>query len=79
MNERGVLNFVRGNEIPSVPEHLARRELFSMCGKLVGHSPIAEWLRIACSYVKRTVEGSSWDDYVGDRTARLVRERCWIV
>lgn len=73
-NERGVLNFSRGNEVPHVPDRLVRRSLFSICGKLVGHYPIAGWLRVACSYVKRTAEGSGWDDYVGDRTVAMVRE-----
>ena len=73
-NERGVLDFFRGNEIPDVPERLTRRDLFSICGKLVGHYPIAGWLRVACSYVKRTAEGSGWNDYVGDRTVAIVRE-----
>ena len=74
VNERGVLDFFRGNEIPDIPECLTRRDLFSICGKLIGHYPIAGWLRVSCSYVKRTAEGSSWDDYVGDRTIAMVRE-----
>ena len=74
VNERGVFDFFRGNEIPDIPECLTRRDLFSICGKLIGHYPIAGWLRVSCSYVKRTAEGSSWDDYVGDRTIAMVRE-----
>ena len=40
-NGRGELAFTRGNEVPSVPEKLTRRGLFSICGKLVGHYPVA--------------------------------------
>ena len=38
-NGRGELAFTRGNEVPSVPENLTRRGLFSICGKLVGSLP----------------------------------------
>ena len=50
------------------------KRFFSICGKLIDHYPIAGWLRVSCSYVKRTAEGSSWDDYVDDRTVAMVRE-----
>ena len=66
--------FSRGNEIPEVKGDLSRRELFSVCGKLVGHYPIAGWLRVACSYVKRVAEGVRWDDQVGERTVTMVKE-----
>ena len=55
-------------------EELRRRELFSICGKLTGHYPIAGWLRIACSYIKRQVEGEKWDDMVGERTTATMKE-----
>ena len=38
--------------------------LFSVCGKLTGHYPAARWLRVACSFVKRAVEGDKWNDYI---------------
>ena len=40
-NEKGELMFSRGNELPCIVENLTRRELFSVCGKLVGHYPLA--------------------------------------
>ena len=43
-----------------------RRELFSFCGKLIGHFPIARWLRSACSYVKRLCNGLKWDEELTD-------------
>ena len=61
----GNLSFKRGNVIANVPEKLSRRELFSICGKLVGHYPVADWLRVACSYIKRCAEGNQWEDDVG--------------
>ena len=73
-NGRGELAFTRGNEVPSVPEKLTRRGLFSICGKLVGHYPVAGWLRVACSYVKRRAEGGRWDDYVGEEAASMLAE-----
>ena len=74
----GQLKFERANTIPEVSQGLTRKELFSICGKLVGHYPKAGWLRVACSYVKRHAEGDSWDDYVGDgirdRMKEIVKE-----
>ena len=74
----GHLKFERANTIPEVSQGLTRKELFSICGKLVGHYPKAGWLRVACSYVKRHAEGDSWDDYVGDgirdRMKEIVKE-----
>ena len=64
----GELKFSRANEIPEVPDRLTKKELFSLCGKLVGHYPVAGWLRAACSYIKRHAEGDKWTDYVGDET-----------
>ena len=40
-NGRGKLAFTRGNKVPSVLENLTRRGLFLICGKLVGHYPVA--------------------------------------
>ena len=70
----GQLHFTRANEIPDVSSTLTRRELFSVCGKLVGHYPRAGWLRVACSYVKRHASGAAWTDYVGDATRDKLSE-----
>lgn len=70
----GELVFKRGNTVPEVKESLNRRELFSVCGKLVGHYPVAGWLRVACSYVKRRAEGVAWDDKVGEETTQIIRD-----
>ena len=39
-NKAGKLMFGRGNEIPEVTDSLTKQELYSVCGKLVGHYPI---------------------------------------
>ena len=41
----GNLTFKRGNILPDLPQRMSRKELFSLCGKLVGHYPVAGWLR----------------------------------
>ena len=53
--------------------HNKERELFSICGKLVGHNPIAGWLRVACSYVKLHAEGEKWVDDIGVKDEDPVR------
>ena len=56
------LVFQRGNQIPPVVDELNKWELFSTCEKLVGHYPVAAWLRIACSYLKKQHREDRWDD-----------------
>ena len=73
-DETGKLQFRRGNEIPQIKEELCRRKLFFIYGKLTGHNPIAGWLRISCSYIKRQAEGEKWDDMVGERTTAMMKE-----
>ena len=73
-NGEGALEFRRGNELPEVEERMTRRQLFSLCGRLVGHYPVAGWLRVSCSYVKRRAEGVRWDDYIGDRALSMIKE-----
>ncbi|XP_068224113.1 uncharacterized protein [Palaemon carinicauda] len=70
----GELMFERGNTVPEVADMLTRRELFSVCGTLVGHYPIAGWLRIACSYIKRRASGARWEDPVGEQSMMMVKE-----
>lgn len=70
----GELVFRRGNEIPEVGEEMSKRELFSACGRLVGHYPIVGWLRIACSYVKRRAEVVRWEDKVKQETVEMMKD-----
>ena len=70
----GSLMFGRGNNIPEERENMTRRELYSMCGQLIGHYPVANWLRIACSYVKRRAEGERWDDSIGQQASKMMME-----
>ena len=55
-------------------DKVSRKELFSVCGKLVGHYPIVGWLRVACSYLKRHAGGCAWTDYVRDHVHDVLRE-----
>ena len=71
---RGPLMWTRGNLAPQLnDELLTRRKLFSLCGRLVGHYPIAGWLRVACSFMKRHSEGRNWEDPVGDMVTSWLR------
>ncbi|XP_076056355.1 uncharacterized protein LOC143034304 [Oratosquilla oratoria] len=73
-NAAGTLMFKRGNEIPKVPDEMCKRELFSLCGKLMGHYPIAGWLRTACSYIKRRVGSKDWGEKVNEDTLTMIRD-----
>ena len=64
----GRLQWSRSNEIPrSMDGLVSRRELFSLCGRLTSHYPVAGWLRVACGYLKGHSEGQRWDDGIGER------------
>ena len=39
----------RDGELPVLSENVTKRELFSVCGKLVGHYPVVGWLRTAAA------------------------------
>ena len=41
MNKTGKLMFRRSNKIPAIEGEISRRELFSICGKLLGHYLVA--------------------------------------
>ena len=53
----GGLNFSRGREVPQIPERMSKRDPISVCGKLVGHYPVAGWLRVASSLVTQRDRG----------------------
>ena len=71
----GDITFHRGNTIPEIEAKMvSRRELFSICGKLLGHYPISGWLRVACSFLKRVSLGDTWDSPVGEVAYKLLTD-----
>jgi len=70
--EKGVYVWRRSNILPVVSNEMTKREVFSICGKLVGHYPICGWLRVACSYVKRQIDVGGWNQEVGPKVRMLV-------
>ena len=71
---KGRKGLIWGRPAPVVAEispSMTRRQLFSLCGKWVGHFLIAGWLRPAASYVKRLCEGpgNSWEEEIGSEAA----------
>ena len=66
--EGGALRWRRGGTIPEVPPQVTRRDVFSICGKLVSHYPVCGWLRVSAAYIKRRASQVTerWDDVVTD-------------
>ena len=58
----------------SPPAKLTRRTVFSLYGCLTSLVPVAGWLRVATSYLKRRVTAASdgWDDEVTDLELRAM-------
>lgn len=73
-NHSGELMMSRANKIPHPTDRITKRELFSICGKLTGHYPIAGWLRISCSYMKRRASVVGWEDAVDDEVEGMLRD-----
>ena len=71
----GVLNWSRSTPLPlNVPDKITRRGVYSICGKLIGHYPIGNWLRVACSYIKRSCNGLQWNEPVNEESINFIRE-----
>jgi ribonuclease HI len=70
----GSLVWCRGNEIPEVGVNMTKRQLFSTCGLLLGHYPVASSLRVACGFVKRHSGGSRWEDDIGEQSRVMLQE-----
>ena len=51
--EDNSLYWRRGNKIPDMPRVITRRNIFSLCGKLVGHLPVGGWLHVAVVFIKQ--------------------------
>ena len=66
--EEGALRWRRGGTVPEVPPQVTRRDVFSICGKLVSHYPVCGWLRVSAAYIKRRASQVTerWDDVVTD-------------
>lgn len=64
----------RDNVLEPPHPRMTKRELFSTCGKLIGHFPVASWLRPACSYVKRLTNNDGWDSPVSERVGEIMQE-----
>ena len=70
----GRLVWRRDNVIEPPCTKMTKRQLFSMCGKLVGHFPVVSWLRPACSYLKRLANSGGWDSELSGRVVELAQE-----
>ena len=55
-------------------QEVSRRQLFSICGQLLGHYPVSNWLRVACGFIKRHSCGEKWDDDIGQIALKMLDE-----
>ena len=59
---------------PSNLNSMTKRQVFSLCRKLVGHYPVARCLQIACSFVKKSCESNAWDSFAGSVAIQKLRK-----
>jgi hypothetical protein len=72
--ESGRLDWKRDGQVPVLGEKVTIRELFSWCGKLVGHFPVVGQFRTACSYIRQLTNACEWDEKVSPHTEKIARE-----
>ena len=74
--EDNSLYWGRGNKIPDMPRVVTRQNIFSLCGKLVGHLPVGGWLCVAVAFIKRRASEvtTGWDDEIDDAPLNTVIE-----
>ena len=53
---------------PDMPRVVMRQNVFSLCGKLVGHLPVGGWLCVAVAFIKQRASDitAGWDDKIDD-------------
>jgi len=70
----GILKWKRGNAVRFAEENrITRREVYSICGQLIGIHPVAGWLRPVCSYIKRLTDGD-WNSLVSGEMCQKIRQ-----
>ena len=75
--DQHVVRWKRDNQVRDEldVESISRRELYSLCGQLVGIHPVASWLRPSCSYLKRLSEGR-WDEKIDEELFEKIK---WVL
>ena len=61
-------------KLPEIVDDPTKKEVFSICGRMVGHYPACGWLRVACSFVKRQIDVEEWNQKVGTRVKELLSD-----
>ncbi len=72
--EDGTWRWSRGNIVDPLGERVTKRQVFAWCGQMTAHFPVAGWLRVACSFLKRCTGDLKWDDLVSERAQQLLAE-----
>jgi ribonuclease HI len=70
----GVLWWRRDNQMEKLKPRMTKRDVFSLCGQLVGHFPVASWLRPACSFIKRSLNEINWNDQADEKRIAMLTE-----
>jgi transposase InsO family protein len=59
-------------------EGLTKRKMYAKIEELLGHFPVAGWLRVACTFLQRIVgeDSNKWDDPISSKAQGIFREVC---
>lgn len=67
-------DYILEEEKEDSSESPTKRKIFSICGKLIGHFPVAGWLRPACSFLKRLTNETNWDECIDGHTFSILKD-----
>nr|XP_047141134.1 uncharacterized protein LOC101238589 [Hydra vulgaris] len=74
-NKNGELIWKRDNVVQFESLNaVTRSQLFSQLGKLIGHYPVAESLRLQASYIKRKPRNIPWCDFISEDCKEKLKE-----
>ena len=71
------LSWQRDKTIPTIPSgQCSRRQINGIIGELLGHFPVAGWLRVYCSFLQRltSLAQLKWDDSVTTPVMDLINQ-----
>ena len=52
----------------------SKRQLLSLCGKLIGRYPVGSWLQVACGYMKRQISDSGRNKPISLQVLRMLED-----
>ena len=70
----GTVMWTRGRTVPEIVGRLTKKGVFSLCGQLISHYPIAGWLRVSANFIKRKCNRYRWQESVSEDIRTMLED-----